>query len=601
MKKHLKIIGDFPFSFWLLLIPLLTVFTASVGFWIGAPCSAWNFWFSCAVAVFGATCSGWRKPVALCVVSLCCLVLTAFTFSYSGTDALNYHFPMQFLLREGWNPLFESTFEKLSGVTSGKGWFFCWHTLFLPKFAAMNGALVAKATGLWIADSYLGYMLAMALFCEAFSFARRFWALRKPSSFLIALSMVFSTKFTSFLAGQVDYHTYATFGCALMALVLYSVERKVRDLLVACAATVICMSCKTTGILACGVLWVMMFPIVAGLWPRPLAQCQCRKEHLRVAVLASLTVGFLVVVVGSAPLLTAWIQYGSPFYPSMTFNPLVETRDLTFDFTGNADALSMGRISRMAYAWISPRLTVYLLSIIRGCEFCPRFTVGGGVAGLGMWFNCLLALSVVGLMFSKKNLVTFACLVVFVASNFAPLKYIGYSRYFPQIWLIVPLAFGNFIATGFGDNGRWRVLCVLCKAGGLLSLGLLSSLIVLRCAAYQGRMFALEKLRQQMIVELEEKQDVCSMRGGEYQYTFARRLEQGGLRLIRAEDDGCPTMRMQVHLGIPNYDACSNRVDEINKRYPICDKVSDLTSFRWVAPYFAPPRILWYNSCGSSR
>lgn len=57
----------------------------------------------------------------------------------------------------------------------------------------------------------------------------------------------------------------------------------------------------------------------------------------------------------------------------MTFDPRVEIRDITADFTGNADALSMGFLSRVVYAWVSPGLAVKGCAWLSESPLAPTF------------------------------------------------------------------------------------------------------------------------------------------------------------------------------------------------------------------------------------
>jgi len=249
-------------------------------------------------------------------------------------------------------------------------------------------------------------------------------------------------------------------------------------------------------------------------------------------------------VVGASPLLTAWIQYGSPFYPSMTFNPDVSVVDITCDFNlmTNADARSMGYLSRVCYAWISPKLTVAAIRFLTGNPgFNPVFSVGGGVsagggvAGLGLWFNALLLISVVLLTLSRKNIVTWLCAVIFVSSNFAPLKFIGYERYFPQIWAIIPLAVMNFVGTidGTANGSRMKALRKIVAVALLAILAGLSGIVLSRCVRSFGGTMIVEGVRQRLISSLPQ---VVKVDDPYFRYTAIQRFRQAGITMVKAVD-----------------------------------------------------------------
>lgn len=559
-----------------LMPPLL----ASMGFFVGRTVTPWYFYVVTIVLLTVSFSVDWRRGLAYLFLLLGCSFLTAFTFSYVGTDAQLYHFPMQYLLRHGWNPVFDSTVEKFTAI-AGDARLAIYHTLFLPKFSALCGAIVASSLGLFSGDGFLGYVLIVCLFSTSVKFARRYWFAKGFWCVVFASGLAFSTKITSFLAGQVDYSTYASFCIASMALVLYIRERRLVDLSLFFVSSGICMASKSTGVLCCFVLVVLTLPFVYR-----------RIEYWRALILLCV----VVAIIGASPLLTAWVQYGSPFYPSMTFDPRVAVVDITSDFTGNPDALSMGYLSRISYAWISPKVTVFVLRLLRNDPtFNPVFTVCEGVAGLGMWFNILLFVSVVLLAISRKNLVACLCIVFFVSSNFAPLKYIGYSRYFPQIWAIFPLSVMNFVCTfKFENSGRRWVMWM--KTGVVWSLGFLlvglSTLSLMRSVAYQGRMMVLEKIRQNLIASFPLDKPV-KVSGWNYRFTNVARFKQAGVRLVKSEDGKVDTI-MQKDLALPCYDTQPEVYTDFNRRFPICKSVRAMVmDFKWLDVAKSIPHVLW--------
>ena len=281
----------------------------------------------------------------------------------------------------------------------------------------------------------------------------------------------------------------------------------------------------------------------------------------------------------------------------MTFDPTVKVVDITNDFTGNEDALSMGYLARVCYAWISPKLTVAAIRLIEGrSDFNPVFAVCGGVSGLGLWFNGLLLTSAVLLVVSRKNLITWLCIVVFVSSNFAPLKYLGYGRYFPQIWTIFPLAVLNFICT---TKETWTGSLRLVRKGVVLllvvTLGGVTGLSLLRTLAYQGRMLAYEGTRQTLIASFRQGEPI---RVGEsdYRFTSVQRFTQAGLHLVKVTDGQVDTV-MQQDTALPRHDVRPDVCASLNARFPICDGVKPLLfKFKWLDVFDNLPHVLWDNN-----
>ena len=333
-----------------------------------------------------------------------------------------YHVPMLRLLAEGWNPIFTSSIEKFTTHIADMGILSPYHTLFLPKTSALCGALTSLSTGLWCADAFLGYTFILFLFITAYRFSYNQWTTNSIACTLFALSLTCTTKLTSLLAGQVDYTSYAALMSATLSLSLWIKSNSLRNLTTFAISLIFCMTCKSTGFI-CGIIL-----LIVGL-------LQSYQNHLYWRFFISTL--FLVFFIGASPLITAWIQYGSPFYPSMTFDPNITPIDITNDFIGNSDGERMGYLARVVYAWFSKTLA------IKGCEwfynapnFSPEFYVVCGVEGLGTLFRLLFCLSMIALLLSKKNAVFWFSLFILISSNLAPLKYLGYNRYFPQMWAL---------------------------------------------------------------------------------------------------------------------------------------------------------------------
>ena len=532
---------------------LLPALMAGVGFFFGQTVTPLYFYVSVAVLLVCAFVGGWKRGVAYVALLAVCTVLTMYTFSYTSYDTQMYHFPMQHLLRNGWNPVFDSTVEKFYPLLEGTHLRF-YHALFLPKFHQLCGAIVSSAFRLFVGDAFLGYVLIACLFSASLKFSRRYWNIGAWVGVLFACGITFSTQVSSVLSGLVDYSSYASFCISALSLVLYRNDRRLSDLILFVVAACICMTTKTTGIVCVGLLFVLTLPL---LWTHA--------AYWR----ALLVLGFLVAVVGASPLLTNWIQYGSPFYPSMTFNPNVPVVDITCDFTGNADALGMGYLSRICYAWVSPTLTVAAIRLLGGNpDFSPMFYVFGGVAGLRLWFNILLLVSVVLLAVSRKNLVTWLCVVIFVSSNFAPLKFIGCGRYFPQIWAIIPLAVMNFVGTGAGTaiGSRMKALRTVVAVALLVILAGCSGMFLSRFVRNFGGPMAVEGVQQRLISSLPKSIKVDD---SYFRYTIVQRFRQAGITMIKAPDGEADTV---VGARNVNRDYCP--IPEMPRRDPVTSRLT---------------------------
>lgn len=545
---------------------VLALFITGAGFFVGKVCSPLTLRVIWAAEIAIVTMLSWKQGLKLICTLVIIAVATMFTFSYVGTDALAYHFPMQDLLINGWNPVFDSSLERFDKVVGGLG-LSRYHTLFLPKVNALCGALVALALNIYTGDAFLNYALMVSFLAVAYRFAKDQWYLNSFYSAGFAMVCVFSTKVTSFLAGQVDYVAYAGLCIAILSAVLWIKNSKLRDLGMLILTLLVCMLSKSTG-LVCGVLIAII--ALAFAW---------RRQSFWISMFV---LGVLVVTIGASPLLTAWIQYGSPVYPNMTFDPSISPVDITSDFVSNADGDRMGYFARIAYAWISPSITEKVCSLIYGKpDFHPEFYVCGGVKGLGAWFNALLFLSIAAFALSKKSWPLGMAIFVFVTSNLAPLKYIGYNRYFPQMWIIPALAFFNLYAHPCEIvKDRLCHLVNYVVKGLLLVLLLLSILSMMRIFAYQCRMAAIENIRRDALVEMSKESSVWNLPAKEFLgYSITRRALQAG---IMVEDNvDAPRVNADYQFLVLSKAPMREVIDSVSQKYPLCDSPTALVRFPW--------------------
>lgn len=549
------------------------VLLGGAGFLLGIPVTPWPMALGLAGAALGAWAVSWRR-LALFAAAVALLTLaTALTFSYVGYDTLAYHFPMQRLLAEGWNPVADATMEDFQALlrADGGGALRPWHTLFLPRLAALCGASVGALTGFFVADAFLGYALFLALWRVAARFAREHWRCGAAMAALFAAALVLSPALPWLLVGLVDHLVYAGLLGAALAYLTWRRTRLPGDLLLAALCLGSAMLSKTTGL-----LWGGLACVLAVALDR-------RRVGLRRALLALACFG---LVVGASPFLTSWAHHGSPFYPYFTLggHPPV---DITGDFDGNADALAMGYPTRILYAWVSPALAVRLCAWLSGDPgFSPLFTVYGGAAGWGAAFRVLLLLSAVALTLARPNAVTALCLFLFATANLAPLKYIGYARYFPQIWAIPFLAAFNLAYAPRPILARLRPLLRPAVACGVAALTLLGGA---RALAYQGRQWRLEHERQTRFAAMAARSSAWALSGAEPSYTLRKRMEAAGLTLTT--DPAAPRFRSNHTFLMPIPEGDADPSPALDARFPVCTTPGDLLRFPY-AEALRPPRPL---------
>ena len=495
---------------------------------------------------------------------------------------MSYHFPMQDLLRRGWNPVYVATVEDfrelnlIGGSTMGMV-----HTLFLPRLNALCGALIGASTGLFVADAFLNYAMVLVLLFTAYDFSRRFWGVGKALSALFSFSVAFTTKFSAFLTGYVDYLTYAGILTMLFSSVLYLRERRVGDLVVFASAFLVAALAKSTGLVVSALVGICLVP---RLWKD--------KKFWAACCLA----GVYVAVVGFSPFITSWMNYGSPLYPMISFSSAHPPIDITSDFTGNPDALKMGYVARSVYAWVSPWLAEKACALVYGKpDFNPVFTVYGGVCGFGTMFRFLLLASVAALLLSRKNAVTAICGFLFVTTLVAPLKYLGYSRYFLQVWAIPPLALFNLAACPIAQLAKCRFARAIRSAA--LSVPVLVALFcTARTLAFNGRCLALESRRQAAIEKLKSESACWRSDGAcENSYMLSRRLNVAGVEYCREAGIGGNASALSYapqHIWA-SVENAKEEAESVEAEFFIANSVGDLFRFPWLKAYSSFPKVLW--------
>ncbi len=553
----------------ILLALAIGLFVSCVGFFFGKPCSAMPMIIGFSCSLIGAILDSWKQALKFMGGVALLLLATMFTFSYVGTDATTCHYPMQRLLIEGWNPIFQSSLERFMAIPA-EGFLTRYHILFMPKISALCGALVASATNLFSGDAFLGYALIFSLWCVSQRFADAQWRCGKWSASVFALAITFSTKITSFLAGQVDYTVYAGFIIGLFALLTWIRGRILGDLCLAFLGLSIAMLAKPAGFV-CGAFVILIGGFMV---------------HKDVAFSRAFRIFLLFfIVVGASPFLTAWIQYGGPFYPAMTFDASVETVDITSDFVSNTDGDSMGYLSRIVYAWFSKTLAIKACAWFSGNpDFAPEFYVCGGVGGFGSWFCLLMLGSLVALAVSHKNRIVWLCIFIFFTANLAPLKYIGYSRYFSQIWIIPFLALFNLLYSSYSWLSRYvkRV-----RIFALIGCVLFMVPFILRTLAYQGMQLRLEHERQQRFEKMREESVEwhCDI---PFRYTDIKRFQAAGIKL--SDNPNKPKVIYNQQFLMPLEDL------SITKRFTICDTVKSILTFPWLEAFASLPHPLWRDT-----
>ena len=569
--------GLFSVRVLLLALPLLAMSIQTGLFLVGRTCSPFPMWIAFAACSLLALAAHWKRMVRFWGLVLLALLLGAYTFAYCGIDTDICHIPMQLLLREGWNPVFDSTLEKF-GTVVDIPLVSVYHTLFMPKTAAFCGALAAQATGLWECSAFLGYLLLFAMSRTAFVFAGRLWGCGRWGGLLFAVSVSVTSTMTRMLEGPNDFHWYAALVTALLSLVLYHRDRNPRDCLLAVMASAICATVKSAGLANVVLLW-------GAFW-----LCS-RKRGEPCRGLPAVTL--LVLWIGISPLVTSWIQYGSPLYPAATFDPKIEPADVTDDFRANADGERMGHLARFVHGWISPALAKKACALwYRKADFDPVFFVRNGVGGLKS-LNVLFCLGIVLLLLARKNPVTLAGLWIVLTLICYPVKYIGFLRYFPHAWLVVPLGIYQFCRFPPGWLRRWPPAERALRISLYSVLGAVSLAYCLNVFAFQWRCMTIEGRMQELLASYRETGTTveipCNAQRG---YAVSKRLACGNVDHVVGRRK---MENFDEDTSFPRYKEYFLTYWRYLGEYPVCNTPANLLRFKWLDLFRHFPHPLFYR------
>ncbi len=413
-----------------LVFPLLVVVLACASFLFGGRCATWQWWTAVTAVVAAPFVRKNRRRAAVGAAGLFAVVLFALKFvvplfvwdSMERPDLPTCHLPMIQLLIEGWNPVSDPTAE---GITASLG-LDLWgmaplHVAFSMKtlavFSAVAFAFVGDPHALTfplLVFLWLGVLLAAVRMFRGF--AR--WAL--VAALVFVLPMV---------AWRMPVDLAMAFAsCGLLLTMLDALRRKECDWIALAVWGAWMTTLKLNGALG------------LAIFAAAFAVAKIRKERgerKRWAARFAAWIAVVAVVAGIVswnPLGTSWRTFGHPLYPYQTVDAeRFPVQNLAWDLqNGNDDFRSMGRVARLAHAYLSPQATVALYrTFLRRPDFEPEcewwklevFPDGYVRAVLWLMFGLLLFLPA-GRPFGIGGLLLLA---------FVPDAMVGYTRYQP--WL----------------------------------------------------------------------------------------------------------------------------------------------------------------------
>ena len=560
----------------LLAVVVISCLMLNIGFFFGRTCCALYFWLSVAM-VSGVMCvSSKKKSTTFLLVILSLLVVSGYMFSYLTSDSQRCHAVVQRFLVSGWNPVLQNTPDRLADIacydTGGVSFY---HMLYLPKVTGYVGAMVAMATGLWLGDAFLGNLMAVVIVMTALRFCRCHWGVVGWRAWVFAAFLFHPTHYISVFTGQtVDYVVYAMMITMVLACGNWYHSHGIDDLAVLVLSGVLALSVKANA-------YALVFLVFIGVMTTDGRRDIRVRRWMLFAIAAAL-------ILMASPLLTSWITRGSPFFPSHSFDASQKVMELCADMTGNDDALQMGYLARIVYAWFSKKLAV------AGCawwygktDFAPIFNVA--VEGKGAAFTLLMFVSIICLTFSRKSKVWIWWSLLAVSCVLFPKRYIGYPRYVPQVWVLPVMAFYQFAFTR--DMGRvGRIV--------RMAVPLLLLCYVLPFYARTGlnymRSLTLEKIRQERLEQMSLSKDAYYLAQETRYWIYGERAKLAGVDM-RTDGSG-----LGVNVDEEYFMYSLNNDDRFvflpKGVFPQFNSVSDFKMNPWREygqTLLHPPRPLW--------
>lgn len=507
---------------------MLAATITSAGFFFGKPVSGAAFWIATTVSLALAMMHSARRALEFLALTGFAWIAAAYTFSYSGWDPAVCHFPMAQAMVEGWNPVLHGTTDGLMNVLKAP----CNidHILCAPKLTAIVSACVSKATGLFTATTFLPVCIFYCTFSLARQFALTVFGASQVVAILFAFCVSMPVEIMNYVVhGTVDSVKYLSVAGSVFALVLWLRSRSVPDAMLFWLILSAAALCKTAGL----AVWILLGATALAVG--------FREKIARRLALAS--VAFMLVA-GASPYLTQWINGGSPFYPAHTFVTGRATKDLTYDFvtSRNKDALEMGWLGRVVYAWFSSDLATWATGkSLRKENYAPKFG-WPSATGMHQSFRVMMVLSLLMLPFVRKKSVWAFCGMTFIIGNATPVRYIGFYRYFPEMYAIPFVAFMGFAYAPRFDSQWFRRIA---RPAVWAFLSYMTVLTVAISSTWFGFNLSLEALRQRQYAALAAKWPearIGYMPVRQFAVAASRRMAAAGIRPVASESQDLPTV-----------------------------------------------------------
>ena len=389
-------------------------------------------------------------------------------------DGNFYHKPAVGLIKEGWNPLYESSEEfckENDNEIQDKDQFL-WMDHY-PKVTWNFGASIYAITNNIESGKVIGLLLMISIACLTYAYLSD-RLLKKWQAALVALALVvnpitMAQLFTYYVDGIMGLLVY---GIILFLIMLsdkkYMQLNEVEKWIGLAAEIILCMNIKFTGIYFAAIFSIVFYSI----WV-----AKCLKEKNRQSDIIKITSKFATIVivgivfVGASTYVKNTIDHKNPVYPIIgndKVDIITTMQPQSYEHKNRVSKLfeSIFSVSEnITYtSGDSPKLKIPFTMQEKEIEnlAIPDTRIGGnGILFSGIFIVSIIAIVyiVIKLIKNKNQELTYILAIlsgIVISTIFMAESW--WARYSPQIYLIIILAmFGLFYISNIEENKKYKI------------------------------------------------------------------------------------------------------------------------------------------------
>lgn len=427
------------FTLFSLLLPSILIAVSVFSLAFQLPIKASSYYLSFALALLsslGAPARHWKLDLVyatLTVVIFATIIFSCLQFNDLQWDSRDYQLPAAILISEGWNPLY-TPFPEDTTIANSQ------ITLF-PKGAWYIGAASIQAFNSLEAGKFINFLFLAAAFIVAYLSLEN--EIKRSKVIVTWLAAIAALNPITLFQLQLHYVDGAV--ASLVTILIFSLLRLVRGpnrFFCVCAllSTFLLISLKTSGAVFAAIFWLIFLIF------------QIKKISLTKYWVKKLSVlSIVAIVINFNPLITNYLEKGSPLYPFVAFGDTPKPNFLQRGYYSSANRFERAFIAYssapsfidaeetdMWETWKSPFRMSNLISFFLIPELARTNGGFGPLFGYMLFFTLPLAFII-----RTRYLVIILSIAIgaFIHTEG------WHARYTPFVWL-APL----FIAIGLQRN-----------------------------------------------------------------------------------------------------------------------------------------------------